>query len=99
MTSCLEDGARARIAAFLPEILEKALQSYADFAGATAPMEEPKDFAAYHSACKTAIAHIDLLVKLARQVALEDTARAAESSKTDISAAILAATEEIESLG
>lgn len=94
--TCIEDATKARIAAFLPEVLEKALQSYADFAAAAVPTEEAKDFAAYHGACKTAVAHIELLVKLARQVDLEDAARAAETSRSTIAAAIAAATEEAE---
>lgn len=87
----IEDETKARIAAFLPEVLEKSLQSYADFAAAVVPTEEAKDFAAYHGACKTAVAHIELLVKLARQVDLDAAARAAEDCRADIAADIAAA--------
>ena len=61
----IEDDTRRRIAAFLPGAIAKALGSYELFSGQDAP-DEAKEFTAHHNACKVAIAHIELLIKLAR---------------------------------
>lgn len=90
----LEDTTKARIASFLPGLLQKALESYEIFATHDTPELEAKAFAAHHTACKVAIAHIALLIKLARQVDLEDEAQAAERSRLDLGAFIAAAAEE-----
>lgn len=87
----LESQTKDRIAAFLPEAIGTALRSYARFAGQDAPTEEARDFTAHHNACKVAIAHIELLVKLARWVDLPDAARAAEEAQAAIEAEKLAA--------
>jgi len=55
---------REEIAAFMPHALQTALESYKEFSGQDVP-EDPKDFKAHHDACKVAIAHIQLLTKLA----------------------------------
>lgn len=93
MTS-IEDKTRQSVAAFLPEILDRALLSYAAFAAAEAPTEGAKDFAAHHTACKTAVAHIELLIKLARWADLEDAAREAEAQRALIAAELAAAARE-----
>ena len=54
-----------QIADFLPEALSKALKSYKEFSEHEVP-EEPKEFTAHHNACKVAIAHVELLIKLAK---------------------------------
>jgi len=61
----IEDETRARIAEFLPGAIAKTLGSYEKFSGQDAPFEA-KEFTAHHNACKVAIAHIELLIKLAR---------------------------------
>lgn len=61
----IEDHTRERIAEFLPAAISKALESYARFSDQDAP-DEAKDFTAHHNACKVAISHIDLLIKMAR---------------------------------
>lgn len=86
----LEDAARRRIAAMLPDLLGKALESYELFATHDVPELEAKSFSAHHTACKVAIAHIELLVRLARQVDLEDEARAAEARRVALEAGTLA---------
>ncbi len=58
-------GLRRRLAGLLPARIEAALAGYHDFAG-TAPPDDAKGFAAWHAAAKAALAHVDLLVKLAR---------------------------------
>ena len=62
---------REEIAAFLPHALQTALESYKEFAGQSSP-EAPKDFKAHHDACKVAIAHIQLLTKLAEWADIDD---------------------------
>ena len=47
----------------LKPFLEKAVQTYQNFANADCPMQA-KDFNAYHTACKSALLHIALLVKI-----------------------------------
>ena len=47
----------------LKPFLEKAIQTYQTFANADCPMQA-KDFNAYHTACKSALLHIALLVKI-----------------------------------
>lgn len=59
-----EDHTRAKIAMHLPGAIDCAVQSYRRFANQLPP-EDAKEFAAHHAACKTAIAHIELLLKLA----------------------------------
>lgn len=58
-------GLRARLATTLPDHVAAALAGYEDFT-ATSPPADAKGFAAWHAAAKAALAHVDLLVKLAR---------------------------------
>ncbi len=58
-------GLRTRLAATLPDHVAAALAGYEDFT-ATSPPADAKGFAAWHAAAKAALAHVDLLVKLAR---------------------------------
>lgn len=74
--------ARVRIAQFLPHALEKALRSYQIFQEESEHHASSKDFKAHHDASKTAIAHIELLLKLVEKLDLfdvsnNDTAHAA----------------------
>ncbi len=48
----------------LPGLIEIAIQRYRNFIHLDPP-GEPKNFAAYNSACRAALGHIDLLLKLA----------------------------------
>ncbi len=61
----IENETRMHISGFLPDAIAQALKSYYRFSQQRAP-EEAKEFSAHHSACKVAIAHIELLIKLAR---------------------------------
>lgn len=47
----------------LPEKLTTALQAYDEFTAQPAPLDF-KSFGAFHSACKNALSHMILLVKL-----------------------------------
>ncbi len=78
----IEEKTREQIATFLPEALNKALSSYQDFASGhntgsqkTKTDDVPQDakaFKDHHDACKVAIAHIQLLIKLAEWANLPD---------------------------
>lgn len=66
MTRTIESRSREQIAGFLPDAIAKALTSYHTFATRDVSAEKPKEFSEHHSACKVAVAHIELLLKLAR---------------------------------
>lgn len=121
MTIEISDEARKRLAAFLPEAMTQALESYQHFMIQPQQMPEPeheepepkpdnnrskpkpkrpkskaKDFKEHHDAAKMAIAHMELLLKLAETLqaknkgeaenenlkTLLDTARAEIQAKT-----------------
>jgi len=50
----------------LTPALEKALKDYLAFSGRPAP-DDTKEFNAYHTACKAALLHVALLVKLTQK--------------------------------
>jgi hypothetical protein len=89
---------REQLAAFLPAAISKAVKSYHDFAGRTIPaggMEEKsaaKNFTEHHAACKAAITHIELLLKLARSAGMGD---GADADGEAAAALILAAREDL----
>lgn len=68
----IEPGMRERIADFLPRALETALESYRLFSEKEAHESDAKEFKAHHDACKVALAHIELLMKLAKMADLPD---------------------------
>jgi hypothetical protein len=61
----IEAQTRLQIASTLPRAIEKAIASYREFYNQDTP-DTAKEFSAHHTACKAAIAHIELLLKLAR---------------------------------
>jgi hypothetical protein len=83
----LQDDTRARIAAFLPDAIARALTSYQEFARVP-PGGGQKEFTAHHAACKAAASHIELLIKLAQRAGLPD-ARAADHNNQILLAAML----------
>ena len=56
----------------LTPALQKALADYLAFSEGNAPTET-KEFNAYHTACKSALLHIALLVKLTQNQATEES--------------------------
>ena len=72
MTKDIEQEAKAQIADFLPHAIGTALKEYQDFIRGVPEIEDSKKFGAQYTACKTAIAHIDLLLKLAKWAELPD---------------------------
>lgn len=61
----IKDQTREQIAAFLPEALRVALNSYQKFSNAGPEKDDKASFKDHHVSCKAAIAHIELLIKLA----------------------------------
>jgi hypothetical protein len=71
MTQTIEGASRAQIAHFLPDAISTALRSYQSFSKQDSSCEA-KAFKEHHMACRVAIAHIELLLKLARWADLPD---------------------------
>ncbi len=61
---------RRKIATFLPVAISRAVNSYRNFSGQIAP-NESKEFGEHHKACRAALAHLELLLKLAEYENLE----------------------------
>lgn len=80
----IKEKTRLYLQVFLPEALSRALESYHRFSKREAPQDDAKEFSAHHTACKVAIAHIELLLKLAKWAELpgKDT----EKNKTLVKA-------------
>ncbi len=66
------EATRQKIAADLPDLLAVALDSYTQFIAAPCD-NTAKGFSAYHSACKSALGHLDGLLRLARWAVDHDT--------------------------
>ena len=62
--------ARAQIADTLPDAIDKAITSYHQFVD-NPDEDKAADFKNHHAACKAALAHIELLLKLAEMVDVE----------------------------
>ena len=71
MILSMEQQSRVQIAEFLPDAISKALTSYRAYMEQNSD-DELKSFKEKHTACKIAIAHIELLLKLARWADLPD---------------------------
>lgn len=94
MSTKIEDLSRSQIAAFLPDAIRAALTSYQKFSNKKVSDEE-KEFKDHHNACKVAISHIDLLLKLARWADLPDGALADKNGQKILVAAITEAENEL----
>lgn len=74
---------RNRLAQKLPAMLDAAITAYQQIA-ATAPPDDPKGFAAAHTAAKSALSHIDQIIKLAETaIAKDDVNRTETSDRVD----------------
>lgn len=62
------DDLKGALAARLPERAAAAVAAYDAFSATAAP-DDAKGFAAHHAACKAALAHVEVLVKLLRWAA------------------------------
>jgi hypothetical protein len=65
MTVKVEEATRQQVAVFVPEAIQKAVESYYHFMDLEIE-STAKKFAEHHSAGKVAVAHIQLLLKLAQ---------------------------------
>jgi hypothetical protein len=92
MTEKIEEHTRRQIAEFLPDAIARTLKSYRGFSEQK-PAEEARDFYAHHNACKVAISHIELLIKLARWADLPDEG-AEDHNQQIILAEMMASAEE-----
>lgn len=95
MTQKIEGDTRARIAAFLPDAIAKALTSYQLFLEEGAHTDA-KEFKAHHDACKVAIAHVELLIKLAQWADLPDPTAEDINQQKILKAVMCPAIEELE---
>lgn len=95
MTPDIDEDARQRIAAFLPDALMRALNSYMAHVPAKPSGDNMtgKNFEEYHKGAKAALAHIELLYKLARLLRLPD-AKIDDGSNQIILAAMMQQAEE-----
>ncbi len=75
------DTLRRRLKQALPMRIAAAASGYDQFT-AEPPGLDAKTFAAHHAACKSALAHIELLIKLARWAAGEIPSPAGESEES-----------------
>ena len=72
-TACLADHSletsRNAIARLIPDAMERAVASYRGFVAREIPLEA-KDFKDHHLAGRTALAHLEALLRLARWTAV-----------------------------
>lgn len=89
------EAGQACIALSLPDAIAKALQSYHTFMQQEIS-DDPKAFAAHHTAAKVAIAHVELLLKLGK---ILDSAKGqdglAEDEKNRFEALLAEASEDV----
>ncbi|MFQ3622075.1 MAG: hypothetical protein SNJ73_00875 [Acetobacteraceae bacterium] len=57
---------RGLVATQVDQAIERAIASYHAFAASGPSGADAKEFAAHHAACKAALAHLDLLLKIAK---------------------------------
>ena len=100
MTQKIEDASRGQIAGFLPDAIARALTSYQAFSERNAMQGDDEDsaaknFSSHHSACKVAIAHIELLLKLARWADLPHVAAGTHNDQIMLAGLMQEAEEEL----
>lgn len=65
---------RAQISAQLEAAASRVIESYRTFMADEPEAGDARAFAAHHAACKAALAHLDLLMRLARALGIEPEA-------------------------
>lgn len=65
---------KAQISAQLETAATRVIESYQSFMNDEPDAGDARAFAAHHAACKAALAHLDLLLKLARLAGVETDA-------------------------
>jgi len=96
MNKKIEDTTRKQIAAFLPDAIAQTLKSYHTFSQREMDSDDAKTFSEYHKACKVAVAHIELLIKLARWADLPDAKAEDHNNQIILSAILQEAQEELD---
>lgn len=94
MTTDIEKMVRAQVNEFLLDAIQSALNSYQEFSQKDFKLESGH-FKDHHTACKVAIAHIDLLLKLARWAGLPDPDIGGESERAVLDGVMDAARAEL----
>ncbi len=56
---------RCHLSRRFPGLLDRVMEGYLSFSGKGPEEDDAKEFSAHHGACKAALAHLDLLIKLA----------------------------------
>lgn len=62
------DASRAAIARLVPDAMDRAVASYRRFVGVDIPLDA-REFKEHHTAGRTALAHLEALLRLARWAA------------------------------
>ena len=75
---------KEKLSVLLPEKIGETVETYEVFSNQEVPMEA-KAFAAHHAACKSAMAHVDTLIKLLRWCEITS-----EKSEAEANAELLA---------
>lgn len=94
MSEKIAESVRQKVIQFLPAAIAFALRSYREFAEQELSDGEAKTFSAHHAACKAAIAHVELLVKLAKWADLPEAAKGSPVGE-DIAVMMASAQEEL----
>lgn len=96
MSNKIEEQTRKQIAQFLPDAILRALMSYIQFSQDKPKEDDSKEFAAQHKAAKAAIAHVELLLKLAKWADLPDPHAENHNQQIVLAAMIQEAEEELD---
>ncbi|MEI7608708.1 MAG: hypothetical protein WCJ64_18095 [Rhodospirillaceae bacterium] len=94
------EALRDAIARLVPEAMERAVASYRDFVTLGVPLEA-KEFKDHHTAGRTALVHLESLLKLARWAALpagDNANSASETESGDIESLLLDASRALTAL-
>ena len=92
-TKNIEDATRDQVAQILPGTISKTLESYEMFVRDMKEGNDTKNFHDAHRAAKVAIAHIELLIKLARWADLPE--KDAASTHTELAGLLERAYEDV----
>lgn len=82
------------IAEFVPAAIKRAFESYMSYSEIVRDHKEYKDFSGHHSACKVAISHIELLLKLAKWAEVPEAVSSSGLSNEELEKLIVSAHEE-----
>ncbi len=82
---------RSRLSAEIDRAIERVISSYQAFAASAPIATDAKNFAAHHAACKAALAHLDLLLKIARITEVPTTEGQSDDDRLALVAAARAA--------